>query len=79
MVGCDGDFVFDAKGGGLNPIIQFEKFAARAGLESEFESESDRVLRVASPALLPNERLNLLGFFGTVCINAGTGPEGRGG
>jgi hypothetical protein len=77
---CDGEFVCDAKGGRLNPIIEFDKFGARAGpeSESESESESDQVLRVASRALLPNKRLNMLGFVVTVGIDVGTGTSGGG-
>lgn len=58
-------------------MITFDTFAARA--EPEFEFDSDRVLRAASPALFPNDSFHLLGFFVIVGIDAGTGTGGGGG
>jgi hypothetical protein len=71
-----GDFGCDGTGGGLSPIIKFETFVVRPGLEFEVECESDRELRAASPALFPNESFHLLGFFVTVGKDVGTGTGG---
>lgn len=65
--------------GGLSPMIAFDTCTARAELEFEFGSESDRVLRAASPALFPNDSFHLLGFFLTVGVDTGAGIGGGGG
>jgi hypothetical protein len=77
--GDTGDFGCDGTGGGLSPMIKFETFVVRLGLKFEFECESDRELRAASPALFPNESFHLLGFFVTVGKAVGTGTGGGGG
>jgi hypothetical protein len=75
----DSEIVCDEMEGRLNSIIKFDTFAARTEPGFQFGCESDRVLRVVSPALFPNEGLHLLGFFVTVGMDVGTGTGGGGG
>lgn len=77
--GGDSGWDVEGTGGGLSPMIAFATCTARAEPEFEFGCESDRGLRAASPALLPNDSFHLLGFFVIVGVDTGSGTGGGSG